>query len=113
MLKKNSITIENILKHTQIELSSEEAFIVSTETKYEGYLTKQDKHIKEFLKKENMVIPENFNYQGILNFSSETKKRFSEVQPLTIGQASRIQGINPSDIFTLMYEIKKLFRKSR
>ena len=113
LLKKNDITIEDVLKHTQIKMPFTEAFIVSTEIKYAGYLAKQDKHIKEFLKKENMAIPKGFNYQSVLNFSSETKKRFCEVQPLTIGQASRIQGINPSDVFTLMYEIKKLFRKSK
>lgn len=51
---------------------------------------------------ENLPIPEMFNFEKIKALSAEARQKFSVIQPRTIGQASRISGVNPSDIQVLM-----------
>jgi tRNA uridine 5-carboxymethylaminomethyl modification enzyme len=51
---------------------------------------------------EEQVIPESFNYDKILSISNEARQKFNKVKPQTLGQASRISGVNPSDVQILM-----------
>ena len=53
-------------------------------------------------KLEDLIIPSNFNYSNITALSAEAKQKFIKVQPRTLGQASRISGVNPSDVQILM-----------
>jgi tRNA uridine 5-carboxymethylaminomethyl modification enzyme len=54
------------------------------------------------LQMENHIIPENFNYDGMAALSNEAMQKFKKIRPSTLGQASRISGVNPSDIQILM-----------
>ena len=56
---------------------------------------------------ENKKIPENIDYNNILNIASEARQKLSEIRPTSIGQASRISGVNPADISILMVYLKR------
>ena len=72
------------------------------EIKYHVYLEKEEEMIKKMNTLENQVIPDNFNYDKILSLSNESRQKFNKIKPQTLGQASRISGVNPSDVQILM-----------
>ena len=76
------------------------------EIRYEHYIIAQDKRIDKMKKMETSRIPPNFNYDSVSGLSTESLARLKKVMPTTIGQASRIPGIRPSDIMVLMVAIK-------
>ena len=73
--------------------------------KYERYIEKEEQLVSKLNEMENFVIPEVFNYDSILALSNEALQKFKKIKPRTIGQASRISGVNPSDIQILMVYI--------
>lgn len=70
--------------------------------KYEGYIAKEREIAAKLLKFEDLQIPEKFDYSTINSLSAEAKEKLMSLRPSTIGQASRISGINPSDINILL-----------
>lgn len=76
------------------------------EIRYKHYVELQDKRLERLQKMENTIIPTNFNYDKISGLSTESKARLKTVMPETIGQASRIPGVRPSDIMLLTIAIK-------
>ena len=70
--------------------------------KYERYIEKEKEIVDRMLTLENKMIPDNFDYDKLVALSIEALKKFKKIRPLTIGQASRISGVNPSDIQILM-----------
>ncbi len=81
---------------------------VEIEIKYEGYLKRQDEQIKSLEKIEFLEIPRNFEFEKVPSLSSEGKEKMTKIQPRTIGQASRIMGVTPSDISVLMISLAKI-----
>ncbi|MEI7589068.1 MAG: tRNA uridine-5-carboxymethylaminomethyl(34) synthesis enzyme MnmG [Chitinophagia bacterium] len=70
--------------------------------KYERYIEKEKEIVERMLTLENKMIPDNFEYDKLSALSIEALQKFKKIRPLTIGQASRISGVNPSDIQILM-----------
>ena len=70
--------------------------------KYDGYIKKEQESVEKFNKLENIKIPENFNYSAVTSISSEGQEKLNKIKPKTIGQASRISGVSPSDISVLL-----------
>jgi tRNA uridine 5-carboxymethylaminomethyl modification enzyme len=70
--------------------------------KYERYIEKEKEIVERMLTLENKIIPDNFDYDKLAALSIEALQKFKKIRPLTIGQASRISGVNPSDIQILM-----------
>lgn len=70
--------------------------------KYNIYIEKEKELVSKMGKLEDLTIPENFNYAGISALSTEARQKFIRVRPRTLGQASRISGVNPSDVQILM-----------
>ncbi len=70
--------------------------------KYERYIEKEKEIVERMLTLENKMIPNNFDYDKLSALSIEALQKFKKIRPLTIGQASRISGVNPSDIQILM-----------
>ena len=70
--------------------------------KYEVYLLKEEELVTKMSTLENQVIPENFNYENVSSLSNEARQKFKKIKPHTLGQASRISGVNPSDVQILM-----------
>ncbi len=73
--------------------------------KYEGYLEKEKENAEKMIRLENMILKEDMDYAVIQSLSTEAKEKFRKIKPRTIGQASRISGISPSDISVLMVHL--------
>ena len=75
--------------------------------KYEGYIIKQIKEAEGMAKLEDMKIPEGFDFLNMDGLALEARSKLDKIRPLTVGQASRISGVNPADISILILNIKK------
>ena len=74
---------------------------------YKGYLKKQNADILAFKKDENLIIPKNINYDNFSGLSNEVKSKFKQIQPKTMGQALRIDGITPAAVYILLSHLKR------
>lgn len=115
---KDGITLYDLLKRPEVKLKSLVQFLsfpdnkevldeVEISIKYEGYINKELKEAKKMLALESKQIPSDINYYDIPNIASEAKQKLQEIKPLTLGQASRISGVNPADIAVLSVYLKK------
>ncbi len=75
---------------------------VEIRVKYEGYLARQEKQIADFAKAEARRLPADTDYHAISGLRLEARQKLSQIRPLSIGQASRISGVSPSDIAVLL-----------
>ncbi len=80
---------------------------VEIQVKYKGYIERQLSQIKEFKKMEDKKIPEKINYEALTNLRKEAREKLNEVQPQSLGQASRISGVSPADISVLMVYLEQ------
>jgi tRNA uridine 5-carboxymethylaminomethyl modification enzyme len=88
---------------TQISQFSKEALEqAEIQIKYEVYLHKEEEMVAKMSGLENQIIPDSFNYENISSLSNEARQKFKKIRPQTLGQASRISGVNPSDVQILM-----------
>ncbi|CCV64937.1 tRNA uridine 5-carboxymethylaminomethyl modification enzyme MnmG (Glucose-inhibited division protein A, GidA) [Alteracholeplasma palmae J233] len=102
LLKRPELGVET-LKHFIKEDQSDDIYEqVEIQIKYAGYIEKAYREVDKLLRLESKSIPEETNYKAIHNLSSEAKEKLTKIKPQTIGQASRILGVNPADISILM-----------
>jgi tRNA uridine 5-carboxymethylaminomethyl modification enzyme len=96
--------IENCaeLKEKLIDKEVDHLEQAEIQIKYERYIEKEKEIVERMLTLENKMIPDNFDYDKLSALSIEALQKFKKIRPLTIGQASRISGVNPSDIQILM-----------
>lgn len=80
---------------------------VETQIKYEGYIKKQQAQIEQFKKLENKKLSEDFDYNQIKNISNEARQKLNDIKPESLGQASRISGVSPSDINVLLIYLEQ------
>ena len=80
---------------------------VEINTKYESYIEKEREVVQKIQKLENSKIPVRFDYKKVNSLSSEGKEKLIKIKPTSIGQASRISGVSPSDVSILMVHLKK------
>lgn len=112
---KGSITLAELLRRSgfhyadleqyglgNLELNRFEKEGAEIDIKYSGYIQRQQHQIDQVSKQENRKLPETLNYHEIETLSKEAREKLSKVRPLTIGQASRIGGVNPADINALL-----------
>ena len=88
-------------------LNDEEIEEIEIKSKYEGYIVKQIREAENMRKIEEMKIPEDFDYLNMNGLALEAREKLNKVKPLTIGQASRISGVNPSDVSILIFNVRK------
>ena len=74
---------------------------------YRGYLKKQNADILAFKRDENLIIPENIDYDAFSGLSNEVKSKFKKIRPKTMGQALRIDGITPAAVYILLSHLKR------
>ena len=74
---------------------------------YRGYLRKQKADILAFKRDENLIIPDKVNYDDLAGLSNEVKAKFKQIQPKTMGQALRIDGITPAAVYILLSHVKR------
>lgn len=123
---KESVTVKDMLKRSNIDafkinakfhvfdgFSYEIINEMNITVKYEGYLKQQLEEIEKFKKNENTLIPEDFDYSKYHGLRLEAIEKLQEIKPLSIGQASRISGVSPSDIAVLSVLVKKHIQEHR
>lgn len=115
LVKRPELSLKEILENSGLE--NEELIVellknpkvleqVEIELKYEGYILRQQELIEKIEKLEKIQIPLNFNYSNLKTISAEGREKLAKVKPRTIGQASRISGVTPSDISILLVYLK-------
>lgn len=100
----DSKTLEEIKQYKYYDKAKEQ---VEIDIKYKGYIDKTEKEVEKMLNLEKKKIPEDIDYSKVRNIATEARQKLELVRPLTIGQASRISGVNPADITMLLIYLKK------
>ncbi len=120
LLKRPKILLKNLPKIEKIKMDSinksfiEEIFFeAETKIKYSGYINRQKAEIEKTKVYEDMIIPNDFDYNQIKSISNESREKFLQILPETIGQAQRINGIRPTDISILLVYLKRWFHVKR
>ena len=122
---KGSITLAELLRRSgfhyadlmkfdlgSTHLTREETEGAEIEIKYAGYIQRQQKQIAHIAKQENRSLPENLDYHAIDTLSKESREKLAKVKPLTVGQATRIGGVNPADINALLIYLEVCDRQT-
>ena len=115
---KDGMSLYDFLKRPEIKINDLEHFVdmpyskevkeqVEINIKYEGYIKKSNKEAKKMLSLEEKIIPETIDYDKVPNLASEARQKLSEIKPTTLGQATRISGVNPADISILMVYLRR------
>ena len=109
ILGQKSVNMEKIreiwpeIKHVSREIDEQ----LEISAHYKGYLKKQKADILAFKRDENLIIPENMNYDSFSGLSNEVKSKFKKIKPKTMGQALRIDGITPAAVYILLSHLKR------
>ncbi|WP_373894379.1 tRNA uridine-5-carboxymethylaminomethyl(34) synthesis enzyme MnmG [Virgibacillus sp. CBA3643] len=80
---------------------------VGIQIKYEGYIKKANDQVARMLKMEDKKIPEDIDYEDISGIATEARQKLEKIRPLSVGQASRISGVNPADVSILLVYIEQ------
>ncbi len=107
LIKRPEIELKDLLEFKKVKYDDNVIEMVQTEIKYKGYIEKTNNEVEKMLNLENKKIPSDINYDKVPNIATEARQKFTKIRPLTIGQASRISGVNPSDITMLLVYLKK------
>ncbi len=83
---------------------------VKIDAQYSVYLSRQESDIKAFKQNENVVIPSHYDYEGVIGLTNELRSKLFKVQPATLGQASRIEGMTPAGLTVLLADLNKTSR---
>jgi tRNA uridine 5-carboxymethylaminomethyl modification enzyme len=108
VLLRPGVGLTDMLKHIPKVNQALESFPVDSleqaeiQIKYQVYIDKEKDMVERMKQMEELEIPEQFDYQRIISLGAEAKEKLNRVKPRTLGQASRISGINPSDVQILM-----------
>ena len=106
-LKRPEINIAYLEHFIEIPYSKEVKEQVEINIKYEGYIKKANKEAEKMLSLEEKQIPDDIDYAKVPNLASEARQKLNDIRPTTIGQASRISGVNPADISILMVYLRR------
>ena len=108
LVRRPHVETRVIAPYCQLEISDALAKQLDIEIKFEGYIAKAKREAVNLQKMEQQVLPADLNYSQMSNLSLEARQKLQEVRPLTIGQASRISGVNPADIITISIYLKQM-----
>jgi tRNA uridine 5-carboxymethylaminomethyl modification enzyme len=108
LLKRPEVNLKDIVSKEKIKnLSFQSIEKIETKIKFEGYLVSQQKTIDKYNKLENFKLDSIKDYKLIKNLSLEAIAKLNKIQPLTLSQAQRIQGITSNDIVSIKYYLDK------
>ncbi|WP_088042130.1 tRNA uridine-5-carboxymethylaminomethyl(34) synthesis enzyme MnmG [Bacillus sp. EAC] len=109
LLRRPEMVYEHIhtLTPSEKELHADVKEQVEIQIKYEGYIEKSLNQVERMKKMDLKKIPENIDYQAIHGIATEARQKLEQVRPLSVGQASRISGVNPADISILLVYLEQ------
>ena len=113
LLKRPEIKIEDLTKFFKKKYQKIVLQVVETDIKYAGYINKEQKEIDKMNIYENIKIPENINYSDISNLSLEAREKLNNINPVNLGQALRISGVNLNDIMKVQIYLKGINNERR
>ncbi|AHI53388.1 tRNA uridine-5-carboxymethylaminomethyl(34) synthesis enzyme MnmG [Spiroplasma culicicola] len=113
ILKQPKVEMDVLKRHIDFlsALTDQQLQIILIEIRFEGYIKKENEIIEKFIKLERKQIPTDINYDDVENIAVEAKQKLERVRPKSIGQASRITGVNPADIQMLLFYLKKKYNE--
>ncbi|OEU50907.1 MAG: tRNA uridine(34) 5-carboxymethylaminomethyl synthesis enzyme MnmG [Desulfuromonadales bacterium C00003096] len=117
---KNGLSLEHLLRRPEITMKKLSELIpalaglplevqdqLETGIKYEGYIKRQVEQVERFKKTEEVVIPDDFDYESLCSLSAEVREKLQRVRPLNLGQASRIPGVTPAAVSILAVLLRR------
>jgi len=116
LLKRPEINYKHIAEINQGDnISATVAEQIQIQTKYDGYISRQQDEIDRLKRNENTKLPQDFDYQSISGLSNEIKQKLLDIKPETIAQAARIPGVTPAAVSLVLVFLKKktLFQKNQ
>ncbi|MCU0844225.1 MAG: tRNA uridine-5-carboxymethylaminomethyl(34) synthesis enzyme MnmG [Spirochaetes bacterium] len=113
LLKRPEIRIWDVLHALGEEIDADRAAIAEMEIKYEGYIERDRERTRKMERMESHRIPESFDYTAVAGLKNEAREKLKRIRPETIGQATRISGVDPSDISLVMVRIESMARAAR
>ena len=110
LLKRPQLNYEKLspLDPNRPEIPKEIGAQAEIEIKYAGYIHQQKKQVEQFKKMEEKLIPPGIDYQNIHGLRLEARQKLADIQPESVGRASRIAGVSPSDISVLLVYLEQL-----
>ncbi|ARK32923.1 tRNA uridine-5-carboxymethylaminomethyl(34) synthesis enzyme MnmG [Halalkalibacter krulwichiae] len=110
LLKRPELTyahVARVIDAPEEAISDDVAEQVEIQVKYEGYIEKQLQQVERSKKMENKKIPQDLDYFAINGLATEARQKLAQVRPLSVGQASRVSGVNPADISILLVYLEQ------
>ncbi len=109
LTKRPNVSLNDLLGMVELKKDYKKEVIdqVEINLKYESYIKKETEVVEKIERLENSRIPASFNYSDVASLSAEGKEKLNKIKPKSIGQASRISGVSPSDVSILMVYLKK------
>jgi tRNA uridine 5-carboxymethylaminomethyl modification enzyme len=114
-LKKPEIELKNVLEYGKmpVDLDDEESRFIESETKYEGYIRKQEKEIAKIVRTDSMMIPGGIDFTLVSGLTREAVEKLEKKRPLTLGDAKRISGLTPAAVQNLGLYLEIQRKKNR
>lgn len=112
LLKRPNVTMYMLMPYLDRKVDAEVSRQLEIDIKYEGYILKAKRDAKHLRDMDNVVLPTDISYDEVANLSLEARQKLAKVMPLTMGQASRISGVNPADIAVLAVYLEQRKRKA-
>ncbi len=107
LLKRPEVKMEHIKHFIEVPFEDDVCYQIEITCRYEGYIEKAEKEAEKMLALENKKLPSDMDYKKIPNLASEAVEKLMAIHPTSLGQASRISGVNPADISILMIYLRK------
>ena len=107
LLKRPEIKYDNIKRYVEEDFDIDVIEQVVINIKYDGYIAKANKEVSKMLEYEKIKINDCIDYDKVPNLAKEAVQKLKEIRPISIGQALRISGVNPSDISMLLLYLKR------
>lgn len=111
ILKRPELGIDEVLEAAGETCPQDLAPIIEMEIKYEGYIFRDLERIRKIEKMESKKIPDGIDYKAVQGLKNEAREKLARFRPQTVGQASRISGVDPSDISILIVHLELLNKK--
>ncbi|KAJ3623644.1 hypothetical protein Zmor_004368 [Zophobas morio] len=115
IIKQPTVDVDVVKEFVPIlsELSENQLQNLIINIRFEGYIKKEMETVERSDKLEQKMIPADLNYDDVDSLATEAREKLKKVKPISIGQASRISGVNPADIQMLLIHLRKKYVSSK